>query len=144
MSEKLLWNRLKDIVRGQSLPGRWERVENGVVDGMPDANFCVLGNEGWIELKHGKIPAKKDTIVFKSQRGLTQEQVNWHFNQTKNGGKSWVLVQLDARFFAIPGNFADEINQYSMVEMVNWEVKLKEFMLGLCNEFDAVSYKSSS
>lgn len=118
-------------------------MENGVVDGMPDANFCVMGKEGWIELKHGKIPAKKETVVFKSQRGLTQEQVNWHFNQNKNGGKSWVLVQLDLRFFAIPGSLAGEINQYSMVEMVNWEVDLKDFMLSLCNEFEAVSYKSS-
>lgn len=128
MSEKTLWNRLRAEIQRQKLGGRWQRVENGVATGMPDVNFCINGLEGWIELKHGKKPIKGDTIVFKSQRGMEQAQVNWHFDQHRNGGVSWILIQLDKAFFAVKGADAARVNVMSMDEMAKFEVSLGGFL----------------
>lgn len=128
MSEKALWTKFRQHLTAHKVPGRWQRVENGVAAGMPDVNYCVEGREGWIELKHGAIPAREDTVVFKSQRGLDQEQVNWHFDQHRNGGVSWVLIQLNRRFFLVPGRFSGEINRWTMVEMARFEVTMGEIL----------------
>lgn len=132
MSEKLLWHKLRAKIRALDLPGRWERVENGVSVGMPDVNYCVNGFEGWIELKHGKMPAKKDTIIFKSQRGLEQEQVNWHYIQVKNGGISWIFMELSGDFYGIPGSLAGEINQYTVEDVQKYRVSLEDFLVFRC------------
>jgi hypothetical protein len=87
--------------------------------------------EGWIELKKAHKPARISTVLFKSQRGLDQEQVNWHFNQAKNGGNSWVLIQVDHDFYAIPGVLAQEINNYTMDEMARYKVDLAEWLFKL-------------
>jgi hypothetical protein len=113
------------------LPGRWERVENGVIAGMPDVNFCVAGMEGWIELKKASKPAKMSTVLFKSQRGLDKEQENWHHFQAKNGGDSWVLIQIDREFYAIPGVLAPEINQYTMEDMEKYQINLSDWLFSL-------------
>jgi hypothetical protein len=132
MSEKLLWHKLRAKIRLLDLPGRWERVENGVSVGMPDVNYCVNGFEGWIELKHGKMPAKKDTVIFKSQRGLEQEQVNWHYIQVKNGGISWIFMELSGDFYGIPGSLAGEINQYTVEDVQKYQISLEDFLVFRC------------
>lgn len=128
MKEKDFWTKIRSIIREEKIPGRWERVENGIISGMPDVNYCVRGKEGWIELKSGRAPAKNTTIVFKSTRGLDQSQVNWHLFQAQNGGNSMILIRLDGRNFAFPGRLAAEINGLTLEEMASFEVKLADFL----------------
>jgi len=45
-TEKLLWNRVKDI-----LPGVVARVENGATPGYPDVHGIYNGRDYWVELK---------------------------------------------------------------------------------------------
>lgn len=129
--EKHLWQRMREKIKALNLPGRWERVENAVGVGIPDVNFCVNGAEGWVELKVGQKPAKNSTKVFVSQRGLTQEQVNWHYFQAKNGGISWVFIRLDGDFYAFPGILAGEINQFTVEDMAFYRCSMQDFLVFL-------------
>ena len=121
-------------IRELDLPGRWERIENGVSVGMPDVNYCVNGFEGWIELKHGKMPSKSTTVIFKSQRGMEQEQVNWHYVQVKNGGISWIFMELSGSFYGFPGSLAGEINLYTVEDVQKYRVSLADFLVFWCVE----------
>ena len=52
MLEKQLYQRIKEIeatYRGNT--ARWMRVENVLLPGVPDVNYCINGAEGWLELK---------------------------------------------------------------------------------------------
>ena len=52
MLEKQLYQRIKEIeatYRGNT--ARWMRVENVLLPGVPDVNYCSNGAEGWLELK---------------------------------------------------------------------------------------------
>lgn len=62
----------------------WQPVETGMISsGVPDANFCYLGVEGWVELKQ----IKKGRIEWRP------EQIGWTRERTKQGG----LVKLAVR-----------------------------------------------
>jgi len=128
MSEKNLWNKLRATIQRMEVGGRWERVENGVGSGMPDVSYCVKGREGWIELKHGRMPSKDSTEVFKSQRGLDITQINWHYNQHQAGGQSFILIELDSTYFWFKGAEAERINKLTMGEMAFNRITLSQFL----------------
>ena len=121
MSEKNLWNR----VRPNVLPyGDFIRIECSL-PGVPDVNFSLhsgvdfaRGVEGWIELKHGKKPARPSTQVFKSQRGLDTEQVTWLVWRIKNGGRAFIFVQIDKDVILLDGMLAPQFNSLTFDQMV--------------------------
>lgn len=112
MIEKDLW---KKIQRGfgqviDGVGGRMDRVENGVVEGMPDVSACAGGVDTWIELKYvAKWPSRANTRVL-GDYGLRPEQINWHLRQARAGGSSWILVGVGKEMYLARGDQAKEVN----------------------------------
>lgn len=96
-------------------PGdRLDRVENLVVDGMPDVNFCADGVESWIEMKSPTEPKRSSTPLFGSNHKVSQAQKNWMLRQFKAGGNGWFLIATDKRWMLVRGSLADDINEMNM------------------------------
>lgn len=97
---------------------RLDRIENVVIVGMPDTNYCIGGSEGWIELKSPAEPKRSTTRLFGSNHKLSQEQMNWLLRQRNAGGLAFVLIATDKRWLLIEGAYADEINGMTVTELV--------------------------
>lgn len=72
----------------QRLPGDWQSIEaESIGRGVPDANYCINGFEGWVE--------------FKQTTGWTvdlrPEQVAWMQRRARNGGKVTIAVRQKAK-----------------------------------------------
>lgn len=86
------------------------RVENGVMKGMPDVEGHLRGQgQFWLELKSAERPARTSTPVrFKFQPG----QPEWLVRRWALGGRAFVLCQVgsggDRRLYLIRGHFAFE------------------------------------
>ena len=101
---------------------RIDRVENYVVDGMPDINMCIDGCEVWIEQKSPKEPARSTTPLFGSNHKVLQTQKNWFLRHTKSGGSCYFLIVSDKRWMLIPGFLFDEINEMTVDELLEQSV----------------------
>jgi hypothetical protein len=97
---------------------RIDRIENVMVAGMPDVNFCIDGVEGWIEQKSPKEPKRKSTKLFGSNHKVSVDQSNWMKRQTTAGGKAYFLIVTDLRWLLLDGAWADEINNMSVNQIV--------------------------
>lgn len=87
--------------------------------GVPDVNYCFSGVEGWVELKHGKPPVRATTVVFKSQRGVTPEQIEWQLYRRKCGGVVWNLIQIGKWVMLINGEHAAKINHCTLEQLLD-------------------------
>lgn len=113
--ESSLWQWLS---RGLSSRGHLVRIESPTTgDGISDVNYCLDGHEGWIELKHADRPKREKTVVFKSQRGLTGEQISWILYRKRCGGRAFVLIQLGDRRLLIDGKYAARVNLSTSSEL---------------------------
>jgi len=124
MSEKNAYSNFRSniIQRGD----RIERVENLLVTGMPDVNYCFNGIEGWIELKQPTEPKRLSTRLFGSNHKLSQDQMNWFKAHMNANGRGHILIATDKRWFLIDGKHADSINEMDMTEIViysEWTTK---------------------
>ncbi|HET8687919.1 MAG TPA: hypothetical protein VFM18_14855 [Methanosarcina sp.] len=97
---------------------RIDRIENVILTGMPDVNYCIEGAEGWIELKSPTEPKRQSTKLFGSNHKLSQEQKNWFLRQRNSGGRGFVLICSDKRWLLIDGCHADSINEMTVEELV--------------------------
>ena len=97
----------KNVFKGLD---RIDRIENIVVAGMFDINYCIDGIEGWIELKSPKEPKRLSTPLFGSNHKLSIDQMNWALRQRNAGGIAFVLIATDLRWMLIDGKFSDQIN----------------------------------
>jgi hypothetical protein len=97
---------------------RLDRVENVVVNGMPDINFCSEGVECWIEQKSPKEPVRKTTKLFGSNHKVSQDQMNWFMRQTKAEGNAYFLIVTDKRWMLIGGEHADRINEMTVEQLM--------------------------
>lgn len=122
--EQKIYDRLKV---NMPQPGdRIDRVENVLVFGMPDVNFCAEGIECWIELKAPTEPKKDKTPLFGSNHKLSIEQMNWLFKQVGAGGRCFILIGTDKRWLLIDGFYADYINTLTITELEDialWKAK---------------------
>lgn len=88
--EQALWDKLSGI-----MAGRWraDRVENKLLQGMPDVYFGVSPQlHGWIELKVlPEFPKAAKTTVKVPH--YTAWQANWHWTHRDFGTRSWILVK---------------------------------------------------
>jgi len=95
MTEAALW----DTARGHLAPyGRLKRIENRTDNGTPDVYYSFPGaRRGWIELKHlDQWPAWPDTPLRIEH--LTLEQVLWLEDETRMGGRAFLLLQVDRTY----------------------------------------------
>lgn len=97
---------------------RLDRIENVVVTGMPDINFCSNGVESWLEMKSPVEPKRPTTPLFGSNHKLSQAQMNWMLRQTKAGGRCFILIATDKRWMLIDGSFADNINKMTIQDLI--------------------------
>lgn len=82
---------------------RFERVENGLVTGMPDVNYCIAGEEGWVEIKAPAEPVRAETALFGSGHPVKIEQINWLHKQHMAGGIAWLFIATERRLMLIAG-----------------------------------------
>lgn len=93
MLEKQLYQRIKEIeesYRGNT--ARWMRVENVLLPGVPDINYCINGIEGWLELKCPPVKANEKSSVFGGGHGVSPAQLAWALSQSRAGGRCFLLT----------------------------------------------------
>ena len=76
--ESLLWKSVKKGLTRFFLT----RIESSTINGIPDINACMDGNEFWLELK-----SKESKNL-----GLSNYQINWHIKHQKCGGQVFILA----------------------------------------------------
>lgn len=117
--ESNVYARLKDRVARPT--DRFDRIENGIGVGMPDVNYCILGCEGWIEIKAPHEPARPSTALLKSNHPLGVDQVTWFRRQHMARGLAWLFVASGQRLLLIKGSSVSalgaRINSLSATEL---------------------------
>lgn len=118
MKESTFYQRVRKMILAEFPSARIDRVENGLVDGMPDVNCCVKGSDLWLELKYIESwPARAATQVL-GRKGLRPEQVNWHIRQSAAGGVSFIVVGIGKETWVADNAYARDINSWTKE---NWE-----------------------
>lgn len=101
--EQALWDRLSRM-----MGGRWraDRVENKILQGMPDVYFGVSPQlHGWIELKVlPEFPKSPKTTVKVPH--YTAWQANWHWTHRDFGTRSWIAVEHRDVLYVFPARQA--------------------------------------
>ncbi len=66
---------------------QWTAIETGTtISGVPDAEFCSAGIQGWIEYKA--------TETHKiTQTDKTKFQISWHERRHREGGRTFIGVR---------------------------------------------------
>lgn len=101
--EQALWDRLSTVMKG-----RWraDRVENKILQGMPDVYFGVSAQlHGWIELKVLPTFPKAAKTAVKVPH-YTAWQANWHWTHRDVGTRSWIAVQHEDLLYFFPSRLA--------------------------------------
>lgn len=101
-NESKVYTRFKDRVSRPT--DRWDRIENGLAAGTPDVNYCIMGAEGWIEVKAPTEPKREDTPLFASNHPVSIEQINWFHRQAMADGVGWLLIVTKERIMLLKGS----------------------------------------
>lgn len=117
--EALFWGRITEAFWH---PRRvLQRVENGMVDGMPDSLMVSDGVTNWVELKAPESePARASTPLLVHKLLLSQR--NWLLAHRQAGGRGWVAIETPLRVMLIPARHADSINSASVVQLIGMAV----------------------
>jgi len=115
MSEKTQYKTFKDKVIEPT--DRCDRVENVLLNGMPDISLCINGVEIWIELKQPTEPKRETTKLFSNNHKISLEQRNWHLSQKNAGGKCFFLIETCNFWFLVDGIDAELINDCTVNEL---------------------------
>lgn len=118
MSEVNFWTRIVDNCwRNDRV---LNRVENGVLDGMPDSYYCIDGIMGWIELKVPDEPNRETTALFSGSHKLSQSQRNWMLAHEQAGGRRvFVGIETPRTTLLVPGKHADSINKMTLFQLID-------------------------
>jgi hypothetical protein len=121
-TEQRLWDRMRQHIAPRGI--LLERVENAVGEGMPDVMVLCGGVFTPTELKAVESPpARPDTRLIPSGKGLSVEQRNWHLAWQQNGGRSLIVVGCGrTAILAVEGKYADDINGWSLQQMSRFSV----------------------
>ena len=119
--EQRLWDRMR--AKAVAPRVRLERIENLANVGTPDVIALSHGQVTWVELKSvNQFPAKETTRVL-GAKGLSVDQRNWHYSWYAEGGCSLILVGIGPSIiYAIPGFYADAINEMSRGDLAKYAV----------------------
>lgn len=98
---------------------RMERVENLLVDGMPDVNCCIAGKEFWVENKQPKEPKRRSTTLFGSNHKFSQNQINWFLSQRNAGGNAFAFIWTDVRGILLSSRHVELANSMTMPDFEN-------------------------
>jgi hypothetical protein len=78
---------LRPMFRDKLARIHWTSIETLTVNGVPDAEFCFEGSQGWIEYKF------TDANYVK----IRPEQVGWHLRRARARGRSLFAVRKTSR-----------------------------------------------
>jgi hypothetical protein len=126
MTESKVYAKFKKWVQHSS-KDRIDRIENIMIEGMFDVNYCLEGVEGWIENKVCKEPKRSTTPLLKSQHKVSQAQKNWALRQVQADGNCFFLLATDKRWLLIDGEHGDDINEMTvnqLIAMAHWQAEL--------------------
>lgn len=122
--EQKLWDRIR---RNAGRLVHIERIENSVAAGMPDTVVLHTGLVTFAEHKIATLPARSTTRL-QWKHPLTPDQRNWHRTWTQNGGRSFIVVGIDAALYAVSGKVVDEITDYTESDIAQWRVTMDELI----------------
>lgn len=115
-NEGKFWNR---IVAALWKANRvFNRIENGVLDGMPDGYYTIESISGWMELKCPNEPKRATTPLFSGNHPLSLAQRNWLLAHHQAGGTSWVAIETESWVFLVAGSYADFINGWTLQQTI--------------------------
>ena len=89
-AEAALWRYLQPMLAAH---GHFVRVENPIDPGTPDVNFCVNGQEGWLELKALAAWPRRSTSPV-GPRLVRPAQRVWWAKRVHQGGRVFVLLRV--------------------------------------------------
>jgi len=124
--EQRLWDSMRRNNKKQLHTINLERVENVVTVGMPDIYVKYYSSECWVELKTCKLPKRETTRVL-GDKGLSQDQINWHQKHNVYGLRSYILIKADKKLFLLPNKYAERINDMTQIQLflasqaMSWE-----------------------
>jgi Holliday junction resolvase len=101
--EKNLWGLLRTHWNGPEC--HLQRIETGTQRGVPDVNGCWQGAEFWIELK----------VAKGNSAQLRPEQVAWHLQRARAGGRSWILVRKGDELMLYRGDQARDLAEMGLI-----------------------------
>lgn len=119
--EKRFWVRARDAIFD---PGLWlQRIENGVLDGMPDVLAIAAPNvQKWIELKVApRVPVRMSTPLLPSGEGMRAAQIGWHRKAASLGVKSYILIGVETEkdlLWMVEGRAAAIVNECTVNDLV--------------------------
>ncbi len=93
------------------------RIENGVLDGMPDTYVGIDGVSNWIELKCPVEPARPTTALFSGNHPLSISQRNWLLAHRQAGCRGWVAIETASCVMLIGAQWADSVNKGTLQEL---------------------------
>mgnify|MGYP006283676267 CR=1 FL=1 len=101
--EQALWDKIREAMGSG---WRADRVENKILQGMPDVYFGISPQlVGWLELKVIPLMPEKDSTKLRIPH-YTAFQANWHWTHRDFGTKSWILVQGGNELFVFASRMA--------------------------------------
>lgn len=101
---------------------RLDRVENVVLPGMFDANFCIEGREGWIEYKAPDEVGRVTTPLLTNNHKFLISQRNWALSQNAAGGRCFVLIGSTNHRMLIPRQNFRFINESTLQELIKLSI----------------------
>ncbi len=101
--EQALWDKIRNAM---GAGWRADRVENKILQGMPDVYFGISPQlVGWLELKVVPLmPTKEQTKVRIPH--YTAFQANWHWTHRDFGTRSWIVIQCGPELFVFASRLA--------------------------------------
>ena len=80
MKESEIWRHI-NLIQKKQKTWHFVRIESSTINGIPDVNACMDGNEFWLELK------SNDAKNY----GISKYQINWFLKRNRSGGKAFIL-----------------------------------------------------
>ena len=80
MKESEIWRHI-NLIQKKQKTWHFVRIESSTINGIPDVNACMDGNEFWLELK------SNDAKNY----GISKYQINWFLKRNRSGGKPFIL-----------------------------------------------------
>jgi len=127
--ESSLWSWLRKATIELAPLLDMNRVENGVMLGMPDVEGFLEGQgQFWLELKSSERPARASTPVRFKVKGR-EAQIEWLQRRWKLGGCVWLCLQVGSganrRIYLVPGRHASKVYAGLTEEQIQKLDKLK-------------------
>lgn len=115
-NEGRFWTRIVDAM--WACERMLNRIENGVLDGMPDCYMVVNGSMNWVELKCPNEPSRPATPLFSGNHKLSVTQRNWLLAHRQAGGRGWVGIETENWCMLIGARHADSVNLMTLPQLL--------------------------